>query len=372
MNAEEQAKAGATGTAAKGPVDEKDDMFDAAWELEGEGLLPQALRILKAEASDKYWPLNAEAKTLQEQHRRITWRALVTATGAVVLAISQLLVKAMGWELPLKVMPYLEVGFAVGAVYYVGYGLYLSVQKRWLLERHKAELLRFLKYSAILRLAQEPAGTSDLKTWGQRVKREAEAICQIDEVDLRRWWKKNPTTLAGARPGAPQANAQDFEAIVSYYKKKRLDAQLKYFFGKSETTLEEDEITKYVPAAMFLASVVCAILHVVLGGVGYLGEHVFEWKSMEWETKTGWILVTLAALFPVAGAAFRTHRSANEFSRNTVRYHAVYQELLEMSDFLDSPPDPAQKIEKLRRCEETLEDEHREWLRLMDEAEWYG
>jgi len=270
------------------------------------------------------------------------------------------------------VMPFVEVGFAVAAASYVGYGLYLSVQKRWLLERHKAELLRFLKYEAILRLATEPAEAHDLTRWAQQVKQEAGAICQIEEADVKRWWKKNRPGTVETRMRRPTADARDFDAIVEHYKKKRLERQLKYFFEKSEKTMEGDEITKYLPPAMFLASIACAVLHLFLSGVGYFGEHVFEWHSMEWEPKSGLILITLAALFPVLGAAIRTHRSANEFSRNSVRFNAVYQELQEISDYLNSPPDPAVKLAKLKRCEETLEDEHREWLRLMDEAEWYG
>ena len=82
-------------------------------------------------------------------------------------------------------------------------------------------------------------------------------------------------------------------------------------------------------------------------------------------------LITLAALLPVFVAAIRTHRSAHEYSRNAVRFSAIRDELKDYQTTLKYPGSTRQ-LRALWHCEERLEYEHLEWLRLMAEAEWYG
>jgi hypothetical protein len=83
-------------------------------------------------------------------------------------------------------------------------------------------------------------------------------------------------------------------------------------------------------------------------------------------------LIVLGACFPVVGAGFRTLRMANEFGRNTLRFSAVSNRLNQLSHDLQKRPDLRAKHEILRDVEKTLEDERREWMRLMFEAEWFG
>src|SRR5450631_1895993 len=66
-----------------------DDMFDLPEELQGNTLLPRALKIL-AGVCAPYWLANDQAILLQDKHRHITRYALIFATLAVSLAILQL------------------------------------------------------------------------------------------------------------------------------------------------------------------------------------------------------------------------------------------------------------------------------------------
>src|SRR5277367_4309355 len=66
-----------------------DDMFDLPEELQGNTLLPRALKIL-VEVCAPYWQANDQAILLQDKHRHITRYALIFATLAVSLAILQL------------------------------------------------------------------------------------------------------------------------------------------------------------------------------------------------------------------------------------------------------------------------------------------
>jgi len=106
-------------------------------------------------------------------------------------------------------------------------------------------------------------------------------------------------------------------------------------------------------------------------------------------------LALLAALLPAAAAGVRTWRSAFEFSRNKGRFEAAHQALQDLERRLvdegfaasgkptgqASAPGEGKDVEEtdaypilrdLSWCEHILESEHREWLRLMFETEWFG
>jgi hypothetical protein len=350
-------------------VNTKDDMYDGSWEMEGGSLLAQALQVLQKEVSGQYWTRDSKAIRLQKEHRWITRVALFFGTGAVSLAILQLPLSRLNWVFLNKVLPWIEFFCAVLAAISVGYGLYLAIQKHWLLERHKAERLRFLKYRSILNLATDGELHSNMKKWAQEVKSQAREICEIEEDELKLWWEESPTS--SDVEAEPVASRAEFEEIIKYYKKKRLEQQVLYLFKKTEKARASDSFTKYFPPALFLASIACAVSHLLLSTfvAPWLERHGI---GTEWEKPTSIVLITLAALLPALGAAVRTHRSANEFSRNTVRFNAAHMALKDNLTILNAQVEPGAKLRALLRSEAVLENEHRDWLRLMDEAEWFG
>ena len=85
------------------------------------------------------------------------------------------------------------------------------------------------------------------------------------------------------------------------------------------------------------------------------------------------VLIMVAASMPVLGAGVRTLRTAYEFARNTVRYRAKLVTLRHFKNKLPSHnEDPEPIFHAFWHCEQILESEHREWLRLMTDAEWFG
>jgi len=149
-------------------------------------------------------------------------------------------------------------------------------------------------------------------------------------------------------------------------------------------------------------------------------------RNLPWEG----FLALLAALLPAAAAGMRTWRSAFEFSRNKGRFEAAHHALRDLETRLvnegfsaveaerTASPRPADRrvsegekqgltdlpfhefrmrteddaprsnhppaqlddedidayaiLRDLSWCEHILETEHREWLRLMYETEWFG
>ncbi|HTP70001.1 MAG TPA: hypothetical protein VMJ35_13920 [Dongiaceae bacterium] len=351
-------------------VDKADDMYDEPKEMEGHGMLASALQVLTKEVSRPYWGYNWKARRTQTWHRRITNVAIFTGTLAVALAILQLPLPGLSLESKAQAMPYVETLAAIAAFVSVSWGLLQSIQKHWLLQRHKAEQLRFLKYTTILKLARTGVDTRSM-AWAEEIKEEVRRICAIDESDLLRWRNDGPqrdvrSKLEGK---ATLKSGKEFAQIEEYYKGKRLEKQINYFMRSANKALARDWLTKYPPLILFIASVFCAASHLLISNIEAIREPLGKIVS---EPFLGAGLIIMSALLPVFGAAIRTYRSANEFSRNSVRFGAVYHTLDRISKSLAPEMAPERKLELLAQCEQTLEDEHREWFRLMDEAEWYG
>jgi hypothetical protein len=88
----------------------------------------------------------------------------------------------------------------------------------------------------------------------------------------------------------------------------------------------------------------------------------------------------------VLSSAIRTRRGASESARHAIRYPAhasgldfhehklteTAKKLRPDSTRLISPEQVEQVMLELWGSEQIMAAEHREWLRLMQEAEWYG
>jgi hypothetical protein len=80
----------------------------------------------------------------------------------------------------------------------------------------------------------------------------------------------------------------------------------------------------------------------------------------------------VAATLPVCGAGIRAIRGVLEYGRNASRYEATHNVLVKLSERLREAKDAAGVFREIGFCEQILEADLREWLRLMVEAEWFG
>ena len=80
--------------------------------------------------------------------------------------------------------------------------------------------------------------------------------------------------------------------------------------------------------------------------------------------------IVAAAVLPAIAAGVRTYRSAHEFGRNQLRFTAMSHYLQLIAHDIGTRSDEAFPL--LREAEMALDAEHRAWLRLMLEAEWFG
>lgn len=351
-------------------VDENDDMFDDQDGLPSSKILANALQFWSV-ISVPYWKANFNASRLQKRHQLIIDLALWFGTLSIIFAIIQL----PSLYSPQRYKPSLVVAEFVAALatgVFVFWGVKSAVHHEWLLERHKAEQLRFLKYRSLLELAALSSRDSDLLTWKSNLQERVRTINHLTAGHLRFWLSDNATPPELLRPAHPAFSEKDIAKLSQYYRQKRLDVQASYFSQKAEKELERDWITRIFPPMFFLLGIACACGHFILDLVVRFLERRQLSVDVTWHHPVSVALIEAAAIFPVVGSAIRTYRGAHEPSRNNTRFRAAFVELGRLGERLVTETKPEAILEYLGRSEEILQVEHRDWLRLMTEAEWFG
>jgi hypothetical protein len=267
-------------------------------------------------------------------------------------------------------------------------GIFTPRQMKWVFQRHKAERYRFLKFRFLV----------DPHLWGddaaQRERRMQWLAYATDEVtgltneELKTWVERSilpeePPSLAGSR-----ADAYTLYSLVDYYLTKRCRNQLHYFERRAQQFSSTDRYIKALPRLLFLGSVLAALGYFSLKILEtYLQPHNTAAQAAETAASVPpialAILILIAASLPVISAGVRTFRSAHQLARNTSRYKAAFEAIKLPAERLELDAERLYGLyaeghttieahdvfRDLWRCEQILEAEHREWLRLMMEAE---
>ena len=370
-----------------------DDMVEVESDLPAHSGLRKAVNFASETLLERYRRADRGAIHQQAWHRRMAALAALLGTLAVVVAIIQLSELIPG-PMPRNV----EITAVVVSLAAVGLGATLAFQRRWLLERHKAERGRLLKFAFLTNpefWCAAPAGQAQRQT---QLEQDAEAVCNLLPHNMEHWFRAD---LAAESPAVRMNCATDdgtLRAVVEYYRKRRLGNQINFFSDRCARDEARQKLTWRFPSWLFFASIAAALLHFVLdlqhhettrsNDVGREasitnadtqnakseGDHAGNGEK----TKTvSVLLIVLAAGLPALGAGIRTYRSTYEFARNAMRYEAKLLALRRLDESLAAelaagPMNARRTFHHLWCCEQVLELEHREWLRLMIEAEWYG
>ncbi len=321
-----------------------------------------------------YRKADAAAMRHQRMHQWLTKIAAMAGTLAVLVVIIGLPFHfaSGGSEFFEKAFDVVEVIAALAALLAVILGLVVSKLDRWLVERHKAERCRLLKFGFL----------TDPVLWGgdeQKVRARLgqlrEDVAAIDSVrtieEPRRWLAEvhNPPFLGDVEDY--RGGELLLRQLITYYRNMRLHAQIDYFHNRIDRYASRDQFTKRLPQWLFFASVFAALVHFILS---YKTSHLPQEQlaDKEWWKIAALVSAYVAAILPVLGAGIRTYRMANEFGRNVRRYESTEHMLKERDKWLERGMDAKSIFLTLWSCEHTLEIEHREWLRLMAETEWFG
>jgi len=257
-----------------------------------------------------------------------------------------------------------ELLAATVAVVAVTFGLWATFAKKWILEREKAERCRFLKFTFLI----NPDLWSGVPPAVRRqwLSARIDSLNNSDEEDLKRWAEREEVMVKDVPPKVPAGtNKEVLQELFGYYETKRLEYQSNYFDRQARRRYLWEKLSRVAPVVFFFFSILFA-----------LGHFVYDLVASEPEQDTFSVtLILLAACLPVVGAAVRTLRTAHEFGRNAQRFRATSNKLEQLANDLQNlaqaDADPQAKLEVFQSVEKALEAEHREWMRLMWEAEGF-
>jgi hypothetical protein len=210
----------------------------------------------------------------------------------------------------------------------------------------------------------------------------ADKVTGLTNEELKTWAERGilpeePPSLAGSR-----ADAYTLYSLVDYYLTKRCRNQLSYFERRARHFSSRDRYLKALPRLLFFGSVLAALGYFSLQIFKTLQPHQAAAQASETST-LGAAFILVAASLPVISAGVRTFRSAHQLARNTSRYKAAFEAIKLPAERLELDAERLYGLyaeghttieahdvfRDLWRCEQILEAEHREWLRLMMEAE---
>ncbi|QYZ78076.1 hypothetical protein E2N92_00835 [Methanofollis formosanus] len=331
--------------------------------------LGSALAYLQVHLWEPYNTADKEAITNQETHNRLTAVAAIAGTAAVLLAAIQLsflsldMGEAVHLPLSIEIVLTLLTFFAVVA------GLWGAHQKSWLLKRHQAERYRFLKFRALIPPSLwGDSSSGSLEAWKTFVNTESDALHNLDRESVHRWATEEEVRLFPSGLTGCGCDDSALRNLVDYYRKKRLYYQANgYFKKRAERNEKINRYTEKVPEIFFFLGIVAVFCHFIID-LFLVSSHAMHTLSI--------VMIFLAIAFPVLAAGLRTYRTAHQFGRSAALYRAKYGALLQydrnLSDELGKDViDGKAILQILWQCENFLEAEHREWLRLVIEAEWY-
>jgi membrane protease YdiL (CAAX protease family) len=314
---------------------------------------------------------DAAAKRYQSRYRRLVFIAALCGMLAVIFAIMQL--SDLLPALPASWVYGGEVLAATVAVVAVIFGLWATFAKKWILEREKAERCRFLKFTFLI----NPDLWSGVPPAVRRqwLSARIDSLNSLDEEDLKRWAEREEVMVKDVPPKVPAGtNKEVLQELFGYYETKRLEFQSNYFDRQARRRYLWEKLSRVAPVVFFFLSILFALGHFVYDLVASeeLGQPPSQQDQQD--TFSVW-LILLAACLPVVGAAVRTLRTAHEFGRNAQRFRATSNKLEQLANDLQNlaqaDADPQAKLEVFQSVEKVLEAEHREWMRLMWEAEGF-
>jgi len=316
-------------------------------------------------------------ETADRNRRRYEQSAALSAFGgtvAIVLAILQLAFHhplVVAWEegrrWPAIALLAVEVLAVAFTFFSVARSLVLYRQEGWLLWRYKAERLRLLFYRLLTSpdfwTGREPAG-GDFLQW---IGREVSQIAVLTRVELQALARSAPVPQQPEPAACEGVDAAALEALVNFYRSRRLTAQMAYFQARAQ----EDPLSWDNPRLLpffFFSSVGAVFVH--------FGFEIASFASKNPQSGAIYRSISIffllcAAVLPAVWAGIKTWRSAHEFTRNAARAAASLGVLKRYSERLGREKEPARVFATLDLCETFLDAEQREWLRLMLEADWY-
>jgi hypothetical protein len=364
--------------------------------------LLKGIYVLNDQLLPFYRDVDKTARILQNKHRQIAKWAIGLGFVAIFFAIIQFCFLSLAFELKIpyfdidvvELFRFIEIVAVIFSAVAVIAGFYRSHQNLWLFNRHMAERCRLLKFKSLLdRRFWNKERFDDLKT---SVTREVNAQKKIrDEVMKERTaleclehflkgayarifstegnntdsieeWVNTPSMEPPDLFDVCDYSTDSKREFLDYYRKKRLLYQRDYYHQRHEFFKAQHKRIEKIPTWLFFASVFAVTLHFIID----------IWGKGELAHILGITLIGLAVTLPVAGYVIKTYSSTFQVSKSAALYFAKYSALEKLNKQLDGYQNSIEEnwkqiLATLLLCENFLETEHRDWLIMIRDSEWF-
>jgi hypothetical protein len=316
--------------------------------------LKAALQECRTAILPAFRQADAQALKYQKWYRMLVYAAAVGGTSAVVLAtvqLSGLLKSPLVWKA--------EAVAAFLTLFMVLVGMATKFQHQWLLERYKAERLRMVKFCFLLEPDLWNPGTLGNSRLNEKLSDTVKEITASTFASLEGWVSRSWMPRVHQPPAGLQFKNEGLEDLLHYYHQKRLDVQMEYLAEATKRDFFRDLRLRLAGSTLFFGSVAFVLAHLAVERSG---------GDLTWSKS----LMLVAAVLPAIGAGCRVLRTAHEYARNASRFEATHDVLGALSRKLRDATSVQAIFQELGFCEQVLESDLREWMRLMVEAEWFG
>jgi hypothetical protein len=319
------------------------------------------LRFVNIHLTPSYKIYDSQAKRKQKYHFLIIKLFLALGTIAIIAAALQLVNKSL-YIPPQYNLPGLFIELIVTFIAFLAVmsGIISYFHREWLLDRHKAELIRLLKFHYLLDQRLWENEEFHLANIEKDLESALKTIERVDYQDINRWMLSIPV------PEPPRYIGCNFEVekvqrFFEYYHMKRVKYQKFYYCRKVNQLNRLNKKTENFPNIFLLACTIAVFIHFLID--------LYASKSVILSTLSV-ILIGFVVILPFVGTAIRSYRLSNEISRGINLFKAKYIALnsldVRLSDLCNNIDSNFEEIMKIIwECENFLELEHREWLVLM-------
>ena len=337
--------------------------------LAAAGPLNEAIGFLNDELHEPYRAADEAAKAHQKTHRCLAGLAISAGVLAILLVIVQLGL-AQTWPAWTILAARVELAAFAAGVVAVGVGLIARFNSHWLIQRHVAERLRMLKFEA---LGRAELWCGEMESWKGWVRDQAQSARKITTIQQVKAWAVGGEAEP-VEPVPPQCSASRaaLAAFSEYYRWKRVEFQAAYFGKQARKYRTQSGPLAHSGLPLFLLTIVAVVVHAGADTMAASNQAAGnEPGAHGWHLVAVWSLA-LAALLPVGSLGIRAWLGAFEPVRGANLFEAKQRALESISEKLaaDRGDLPA-TLHHIAHVEHFLAHEHREWLRLMLEAEWF-
>jgi hypothetical protein len=289
------------------------------------------------------------------------WAAWLGAS-AVLFAIGQLSNLTSNNWVERRMFPTLEFSLAAAAVLVALVGLGGTVQEKWFVARYRAERLRHLKFDFLLRPVLWSGDEEAAEDCRQGLDAEVKMIVASEFANVESWMLQGTVPQVAAAARLPE---EEWTVFRDYYRNKRLAGQIDYLAGAKERNSELNNRSRTWPTVLFFGSIAFVLAHFCVDLV--------NWRTGSGpDDLVGKVALMVAAGLPVCGAGIRVFRGVFEYGRNAARSTATHGVLLDLSERLRRANGSSEVFREISFCEQVMEADLREYLRLMVSAEWFG